>query len=432
MSAFRFEGTTVSVQAVGPVSGRLAVPGSKSLTNRYLLLAALANSPTVLRRGLVSDDTRHMLKALSQLGVNSSCSESSWRLDPPARFQQPEQPLFAGNAGTVMRFLTPLLASLPFQTEIHGDERMALRPIADLVEALIRMGGQIDYLGRPGCPPLAFRKPIQSGRCSIRADVSSQYLSGLLMVLPTLDGPSELVLDGPAVSQTYIDMTLHCIRQFGLDWQRVDEQTYRTSGQLRYAGRELDVPADGSTASYPLALPLMVGGQMEVPFVDLGSHQGDYGLIGIFEKMGARVSFQGQTCRVESATLHGLEVDMNSMSDVAPTLAVVATRAQSPTTILGIGHMRHKECDRIETLQTAFDQLGLKMQSGPDWMRIEPGQIQKPALLDPQDDHRMAMVFALLGLADGGVSIQNANCVSKTYPNFYSDFSRLFELQGSC
>jgi 3-phosphoshikimate 1-carboxyvinyltransferase len=423
MGPFHFSRKAVAVEKAGPAWGRLKVPGSKSITNRYLLLAAMAKGESEIADPLESQDTVHMRAALAALGTQIATEPALLRVSPQP-FGPPGHALFAGNAGTVMRFLAPLLASLPFATELAGDERMAERPIGDLVDALRELGATIRFGKRPGFPPLHFERPLRNGEVTVHSSASSQYLSGLLMVLPTLPGPSTLKLGGALVSRSYVEMTIACAQRFGASWQRSDG-AFHTPGFCAYHGQRLAVPGDASTASYPLALPLMVGGQVEVSNLDPTSHQGDLGLLEVLARMGAKVVFSGSSCTVSGQLQQGVEVDMSTMSDVAPTLAVLATRAATPTRITGVGHMRHKECDRIQTLQNGFDRLGLTMRSGPDWMEIQPGRVVHPGLLDPEDDHRMAMVFALLGLADGGVSVCQPECVGKTWPDFWQDMAVL-------
>ncbi|CAM2066991.1 3-phosphoshikimate 1-carboxyvinyltransferase [Sulfidibacter corallicola] len=425
-SPFQESTDLVRVHAAGPVEAKATVPGSKSLTNRFLLLAAMAEGSSLLSNPLSSDDTRYMREALAQLGVAVQEETQGWRVTGRGRWQSPSETLFIGNAGTAMRFLTPALAACSEQAAITGNERMLVRPIGDLVDGLRQLGVTVTYTGQAGYPPLRVRGPLTSGRAAIRGDASSQYLSGLLMALPLAQGHSDIHIEGSLVSRTYVDMTLDCMAALGVKVDPTADYThFSIPGNQRYQARAIAIEPDASTASYWLALPLMVGGGVTIPEIPEKSHQGDFGLIEILEKMGARVERNEGAIRIEAAELRGVDVDMNTQSDVAPTLAVVATRAKSPTTIRNIYNMRIKECDRIDTLQRAFDSLGLTMESGRDWIKVYPGRVSRPGTVDPEDDHRMAMVFALLGLADGGVSITTPECVAKTYPNFYRDFGRV-------
>ncbi|MDJ0835815.1 MAG: 3-phosphoshikimate 1-carboxyvinyltransferase [Acidobacteriota bacterium] len=416
----------MTVNPAASVSGRVRVPGSKSLTNRYLLLAALARGTSNLTGPLESDDTVYMRRALAQVGVTVDERPDAWTVQGREDWHPPAEEIFVGNAGTVMRFFTPSLAVSDLNAVITGNERMLVRPIKDLVDGLIQLGAEVTYLGEEGYPPLRVRGPMKPGKIAIRGDSSSQYLSGLLMTLPLLDQDSEITIEGPLVSRTYVEMTINCIRQNGAVINAdFDKGVFTIPGNQHYTAGIIPIEPDASTASYWFALPLMVGGSIEVENVPKTSDQGDFGLIDIFEQMGAAVERMDDAVRITSAELKGVEVDMNTMSDVAPTLAVVATLASSPTTIRNIYNMRIKECDRIECIQTAFDALGLKMENGRDWMKIYPGKPTRAAQVNPEDDHRMAMIFALLGLAHGGVTIQDPECVAKTYPTFYEEFSKV-------
>lgn len=419
-SPFDWTPHRIDVSAAAPVHAAVSVPGSKSLTNRLLLLAALARGESRLHAPLDSEDTRLMAKALAQMGADIHFTDEAWIVRSNGRLHEPKQAVYVGNAGTVMRFLAPLLCTFSTPTELTCSPRMTQRPIGDLGGALEQLGGRLDYLNHTGYPPMRVAGPLHGGHVQVPGARSSQYLSGLLMTLPGLSQDSRITLTSPLVSQTYVEMTLWCLAQAGV-MVRSDPSghTFLVPGRQTYGQLDVRVEPDASTASYWWALPLMVGGQIEMPDVSPDSTQGDAGLLRVFQEMGAAVIREPGKLTVKYAPLRGVDVDMNTMSDVAPTLAVVATRANSPTTITNVGHMRIKECDRIATLQRAFDQLGLPMESGPDWMRITPAKPQQSAVLDPQDDHRMAMVFTLLGLAYGNVGVLQPQCVAKTYPDFY-------------
>jgi len=411
------------VSRASEVDCRVRAPGSKSLTNRFLLLAGLTEGASRLRRPLDSDDTRFMREALTRLGVAIAEDGEDWVVEGLSIWRSPAEPIFVGNAGTVMRFLSPALARHALEATITGNDRMQARPIGDLVDGLRQLSAQVRYLGEQGFPPLWINGPMTAGRIAIKGDASSQYLSGLLMALPFLSDGSAVEIRGPLVSRTYVEMTLDCMARFGLE-ATADEafQKFEIPGGQRSKPQTVDIEPDASTASYWFALPFMTGGSATVIGVPRHSTQGDFGLLDILERMGAQVDWTEDGVTVTARALRGVEVDMNTMSDVAPTLAVIATKASSPTTIRNIGNMRIKECDRIQTIHDAFDALGLKMESGKDWMKIFPSVPGRAATLDPQEDHRMAMIFALMGLAFGGVRIKDSDCVAKTYPAFFREF----------
>lgn len=431
-SVFVRDGSTVDVFPARPVDQRVRVPGSKSLTNRFLLLGALADGPYRLRNPLASEDTRYMSAALGELGVALSQAGGDWIVTPPNHWREPGDALFVGNAGTVMRFLAPALALQPFPSVLTGNARMLARPIGDLVDGLRQLGATVHYEGRRGYPPLHLRGPMRPGPVSLKGDASSQYLSGLLMALPLLSGNSTIHIGGALVSRTYVSMTLDCMARCGVSvGHDAHLRELHIEGGRRYRSRSITVEPDASTASYWFALPLLIGGSVTVEDIPVTSGQGDFGLLSILREMGARVKRGENNVTVSAGPLHGVEVDMNSMSDVAPTLAVVATRADSPTTIRNIANMRIKECDRIATLQRAFDSLGLRMTSGQDWMTVYPSRPTRAATLDPEEDHRMAMVFTLLGLAHGNIRILDGGCVAKTYPAFYQDMGAALVRRGN-
>ena len=442
---FEFQGKDVVVQRANHIIPssletplEILVPGSKSLTNRFLLLGGLAKGSSVLENALDCEDSRAMSQALRQLGCQVEWQERNLVVQAPERLAVPRAPvgtpqgsptIFVENAGTAMRFLMAACGLMSTPITLDGNQHMRRRPQGDLVAALQQLGAQVSCLENPGCPPIEICGPIQAGHIRLKAHISSQYLSALLMVLPLCAGNSRIELDGPLVSRTYIEMTLNCLKHCGV---RVDADSnlsgFQIPGSQAIRNFKIDIEPDASTASYWFALPAMVQGTILMKHVPETSDQGDWGLLDLLRKMGIKVLPKGLETRVSSSSFGGIEVNMNSMSDVAPTLAVIATQANSPTMITDVGNMRVKECDRISVLQKAFDQLGLQMKSGPDWIQIIPGlkSEEKTGLvvLDPHDDHRMAMVFTLLGLRYGNVVVKNYACVAKTYPHFFKEFSR--------
>ncbi|PIE91012.1 MAG: 3-phosphoshikimate 1-carboxyvinyltransferase [Acidobacteria bacterium] len=431
---FHFKGSQVWVSR-SRIAGRprITVPSSKSLTNRYLLLGGLSRGVCTLQRPLECIDTNVMRKALTCMGCQIEDIGESWEVRSPKVWNAREQePLFIENAGTAMRFLLAACSMLDTPVVLDGNERMRVRPLTDLVHALEQLHVKVRYLGRKGCPPIEVGGPIQPGEVSLKADVSSQYLSALLMTLPLCDGNSQIRLNGPLVSRTYVKMTLECLRQCGVEIEAdTFLRVFDIPGSQRVAPFHVAIEPDASTASYWWVLPLMLKGCIEVKHMPDQSTQGDFALLDMLREMGAVLEKKDANLSIRFSKLKGIDVNMNTCSDVAPTLAVLATVADSPTTIRDIGNMRVKECDRIATLQAAFDKLGLQMESGSDWMRIQPGfksgkrLNEMPVLLDPQEDHRMAMAFSLLGLTYGNVGIMDAACVEKTYPDFYMDLARI-------
>jgi len=435
---FEFNDADVSVHRLEPVMGSFSpiidasVPGSKSLTNRYLLLASLAHGESSIRNALDSEDSRVMQRALNECGCLVRQQEDRLVVNTPAHWKiDDHSTLFVQNAGTAMRFLTAAVAVRQSQAvTLDGNKWMRRRPQADLIEALRTLGAEIVCTEREGYPPLRVQGPISGGRVELVGSISSQFLSALLMALPGCINDSVIHLTTNLVSRTYVEMTISCMERVGIQVEAdPDFKTFRIPGNQKYRPFTVDIEPDASTASYWFAVPAMLSRTIRMASIPPESTQGDFGLITILENMGIDCSRDRNTITIKPSSLQGVDVNMNTMSDVAPTLAVIATQARSTTRISDIGNMRVKECDRIAVLQEAFDRLGLVMRSGSDWIEVDPGpeELDKQAIveLDPHEDHRMAMVFALLGLRYGGIRIKNYACVDKTYPDFYRDFQAL-------
>jgi len=435
---FIFRDADVLVQKSGPVSLQpdlfaegISVPGSKSLTNRFLLLAALSGGTCVLKGALDCQDSRVMSDALRMMGCDISWNGQDLVVQAPSSLSLDSgSHLYIENAGTAMRFLLALTSMFSHQITLDGNRDMRRRPQSDLVDALQTLGARVTYSGTPGCAPVTIEGPVHGGKIELKADVSSQFLSALLMILPLLKEDSDIVLNSSLVSRTYVAMTLDCLNRCGIRIESNPELShFHISGRQRVQPFQIRIEPDASTASYWFALPVMLGGRLRVEGLPKHSFQGDFGLLEIMKTMGLSVVRKEGCVDIGYSSFSGIDVSMNSMSDVAPTLAVIATRAETPTLIRDVGNMRVKECDRIAVLQQAFDDLGLHMESGSDWMRILPGQSRRttgqPVWLNPHDDHRMAMVFTLLGLHYGDTGIRNYACVEKTYPGFFSEFTKI-------
>jgi 3-phosphoshikimate 1-carboxyvinyltransferase len=435
---FIFRDADVLVQKAGPVSIQpdlfaegIAVPGSKSLTNRFLLLAALSGGTCTLKGALDCQDSRVMSDALSLMGCDISWHGQDLVVHAPPNLSfDSDSILYIENAGTAMRFLLALTSLFSHQITLDGNRDMRRRPQSDLVDALQTLGARATYSGLRGCAPITIEGPVHGGKIELKADVSSQFLSALLMVLPLLKEDSDISLNSGLVSRTYVAMTLDCLSRCGIRVEsNPDLSHFHIPGRQRVQPFQIQIEPDASTASYWFALPVMLGGRFRVEGLPNHSFQGDFGLLDIMKTMGLYVLRREGRVDIGYSSFSGIDVSMNSMSDVAPTLAVIATRAETPTLIRDVGNMRVKECDRIAVLQQAFDVLGLHMESGVDWMRIVPGQFRRttggPVWLNPHEDHRMAMVFTLLGLHYGGIGIRNYACVEKTYPAFFNDFTKI-------
>lgn len=409
-----------------PVRGVVRPPGSKSLTNRALAAAALSRGTTRLTGVLRSEDTHVMLDSLQRLGIATGWESATdvLRIEGcggaiPARCAE----LWLENSGTSIRFLTALCALGHGQYRLDGNSRMRERPILPLVEALGRWGADVTC-DRTGCPPVAVRaRGLPSASIEVSGELSSQYLSALLLAAPCAAGPVEVRVCGTLVSRPYIDMTLSVIRAFHGDVQEVGAAVFRTTGS-GYRAAEYAIEPDASAASYFLAAAAVTGGDVTVAGLSRNSLQGDVRFADVLEQMGCRVSWLADGVRVEGRELRGVDVDMNAISDTAQTLAALAPFASGPTRIRNVAHMRHKETDRVAALVTELRRLGIRAEEHADGLTIYPGT-PRPAEVQTYNDHRMAMSFAVLGLRQPGVRIADPACTAKTYPQFFADLGRL-------
>jgi 3-phosphoshikimate 1-carboxyvinyltransferase len=410
-------------QLPSPVDRVWRIPGSKSITNRALVLAALADGTTQLDGVLESDDTRYMQQALLDLGiVVRKLSATTLEIDGGRhRLRAPSKPLFIGNSGTTVRFLTALCCLVDGPVTLVGDEAMAKRPIQDLVDGLRQLGVKIECAS--GCPPLTvYGGKLPGGRLSMRGDRSSQYFSALLLAGALSEGETELSIEGDLVSRPYVEITRRMVEDFGGKIE-VTAKGFWWQGGGRYAGRSYDIEPDASSASYAFAFAAATGSRIQVPGLAPGALQGDYGFVDLLERMGARVErAPGVTTVQGGAPLSAIDADMFHISDTVMTLAAIAPLAQGTTSIRNVANIRIKETDRLAATVAELRRLGQEVTEGPDFLRIEPRPIV-PAIVQSYKDHRMAMSFSILGAARAGVSIEDPACVAKTYPEFWRDLA---------
>lgn len=417
--------------------GVVRLPGSKSLSNRLLLLAALARGETVLRDVLESDDTARMLTALSVLGV--SCAEAGPRAvsvqGAGGPFSVRRAELFLGNAGTAFRPLTAVLALCGGEYRLSGVPRMHERPIGDLADALRSLGCRIDYLGVPGYPPLEIHPGTlhDVDTVHVRGNVSSQFLTGLLIALPLTGRRMTVCVDGELISKPYVDITLNTMARFGVTVERDGWNRYVVPHAPYYASPgEIYVEGDASSASYFLAAgvlgALRGGGPVRVEGVGRNSIQGDVRFADLLERMGARVTWGDNwiEATADDATkrrgrLTAITADCNHVPDAAMTLAVCALFADGTTALTNIGSWRVKETDRISAMATELRKLGAMVEEGPDYLKVTPGAFatRRALAIDTYDDHRIAMSFALVAAGGVAVRINDPRCVAKTFPDFF-------------
>ncbi len=404
------------------------VPGSKSITNRALVLAALAAGRSVLSGVLRSDDTRHMRVALEALGISITESDpTTWIVDGGReRLRVPSGPLFVGNSGTTVRFLAALAGHVPGPVTLVGDADMARRPIADLVLGLTALGLRVDCA--TGCPPLTVHGGgMRGGRVRMRGDSSSQYFSALMMAAAVGEHETVLEVEGSLVSRPYVEISRRMIGAFGGrvdDVSGADGTAFRIRTIAAYTAHSYLVEPDASSASYAFAAAAITGGRITVPGLAASALQGDVAFTDLLEQAGARVERAADSTTITgTGRFAGLDVDMHDISDTVMTLAAAAVAADGATRIRNVANIRIKETDRLAATVAELRRLGQDVTHGDDWLRIEPRAVT-PAVVRSYRDHRMAMSFAVLGLVRAGVSIEDPGCVSKTYPRFWDDLAR--------
>lgn len=409
----------------------VGVPGSKSLTNRALILAAAGGGRSCCLSGaLRSEDTEVMVAALRALGFEVL---TSWDATPPTiKMARPHRGiqasaanLFVANSGTSMRFLTAFVCLGHGRYRLDGVPRMRERPIQDLLDALQQLGVKAQSEKGNGCPPIIIEaNGLPGGQVRIRADVSSQFLSALLLVAPFAQGEMVIEVISSLVSEPYIDMTVKMLRHCGYAVETASPGVYRVPpAHSRWEGR-YDVEPDASGASYFFAAAAITGGTVTVPGLSRQSLQGDVQFVDILEQMGCRVEWGEDHIKVTGGPLHGIDVDMNAISDTVMTLGAVACFAEGPTTIGNVAHIRYKETDRLTALATELRRIGAEVEEREDGLTIHPRPLHG-AIIETYNDHRMAMSLALVGLGVPGIIIRNPACVGKTYPGFFRDLEKL-------
>jgi 3-phosphoshikimate 1-carboxyvinyltransferase len=426
----------LDLPAVKTAKGTVQLPGSKSISNRILLLAALADGTTHIQGLLASDDTACMLEALRTLGVSiTQTDKNNFQVKgSKGKFPIHQANLFLGNAGTAFRPLVAALALMKGSYQLSGVARMHERPIADLVDTLRQLGANISYLGNEGFPPLAIEpagilNSNITNTLTVKGDVSSQFLSALLMALPLTGKTSTINVSGILISQPYVELTLAQMRRFGVNaeysnWNHFilpENQLYRSPGKIIVEG-------DASSASYFLAAGAIGGGPVRVQGVGHNSLQGDIRFTQALEEMGATITLEDNwisSHTIPGEKLKAIDLDCNHIPDAAMTLAVTALFAKGVTTLRNIASWRLKETDRLAAMAKELHKLGAEVEEGPDFLRINPPTTLIPNVaIDTYDDHRMAMCFSLASLGTP-IRINDPNCVSKTFPDYFAKFAKM-------
>jgi 3-phosphoshikimate 1-carboxyvinyltransferase len=428
----------LDLQPAMRAQGTVKLPGSKSISNRTLLLAALSEGTTNIHELLASDDTHVMLMALQTLGIKwEQVGETQDYIVHGTGGTLPvhQADLFMGNAGTAIRPLTAALAVIGGDYTLHGVSRMHERPIGDLVDALNAIGASIEYTGQPGFPPLHIRRGhIHAHRMSVKGSVSSQFLTALLMAAPLMAHDQDVVIDvvGELISKPYIEITLNLMRRFGVNVTRDGWQSFTVSkGQKYVSPGSIHVEGDASSASYFLAAGAIAGGPVRVEGVGRDSIQGDVRFVEALEQMGASITMGENWIEAKSnGVLKAIDADFNHIPDAAMTIAVAALYADGTSTLRNIASWRVKETDRISAMATELRKVGATVEEGPDYLRVTPPEQILPAAIDTYDDHRMAMCFSLASL-DGkarrgnAIRINDPKCVAKTFPDYFEEFGKI-------
>jgi 3-phosphoshikimate 1-carboxyvinyltransferase len=417
----------IEVKPLSHCDGVVTIPGSKSYTHRALILSSLADGESVLINALRCEDTERTVEALNKFGVPVSWESNHIRvLGGGGKFKASDDKIDVGNSGASMRFLTALAALKKGITLLDGSERMRKRPIGELLNGLGELGVKAYSQKGDGCPPVIVESQgLKGGTARIKGEESSQFLSGLLMVAPYARRDVSIEVTGSIASRPYVDITRDVMSAFGVEIKNQEYRSFFIKVGQRYLPKKYRIEGDVSNASYFFSAAAVCRGRVRVENINPATIQGDIGFLEILERMGCRVIRGSDWIEVLGGELHGIEMDMNEMPDLVPTLAVTAAFAQGKTVIQNIGHLRFKESDRLRALAAELSKMGIRIKEGEDRLEMEGG---KPhgAEIETYDDHRMAMSFAVAGLAVPGVKIKKERCVDKSFPEFWEVLQRLY------
>lgn len=421
---------TATFKPCGPVAAEIQPPGSKSITNRSIVCAALACGISELSGVLDSEDTQVMIRGWKAVGLHLEHDARTSKLvvkGAGGKLPIPTGELFIANSGTTIRFLTAALAACGGDFVLDGIPRMRERPIADLIDAINQLGGEVcsQNADNPTCPPVRVQATgLRGGDVEIAGNISSQYLSGIMMASPMAAGDVNIRVKGELVSVPYVEMTAAVMRSFGAKVQMQASHKIAISGSAKYTACDYDIEPDASAASYFWAAAAITQGQATVRGLSRKSLQGDVGFCDVLERMGCEVDWHADSVVVRSTgTLRGIDIDMGDISDTVQTLAAVALFANGPTTVRGVAHNRVKETDRITDLATELRRFGATVQEYPDGLTIVPPKDIRSAKIQTYSDHRMAMSMALVGLQVAGVEILDPGCTAKTYPQYFEEMA---------
>ncbi len=415
------------IRTVDNLDKTVTIPGSKSITHRYLIMAGLAEGRTQLLNGLWCDDTRYTAAALESLGARIKHTPKEMEvIGTGGKLRCPTGPIFLDNAGTSMRLLTAVACLAHGNCLLIGDDRMHRRPIGELLEGLNHLGGRAISQEQKGYPPVRIQgSGLKGGRTHVDARRSSQFVSAILLAAPYASQSVEIVVQG-LVSRPYVDVTLEGMSRFGAEagWQ--DDETLRVEAPDSYKSGKYSVEGDCSSASYFWAAAAITNGRIATLNIDRNSRQGDLAFLELLSRMGCQVEWSAREVTVIGGSLKGIMVDMGDMPDMVPTLAITAAFAKGTSIISNVGHLRIKESDRLRAVADGLRRLKIGVEEKEDSLIIEGGSPQG-ASIDPHNDHRIAMSFAIAGLATEGVQIANDSCVNKSFPQFWDTFEELYK-----
>jgi 3-phosphoshikimate 1-carboxyvinyltransferase len=423
---------TIAIPALNrPVDATVEIPGSKSLTNRALLVAALAQGDSLLENALFSEDSEYFAKCVEQLGIPITLNSDLAQIkvagrggDIPAK----QADLFVGLAGTAARFISALVALGNGEYRLDGVPRMRERPMGDLLTVLEAGGATINFEGNSGFMPYTvYSRQFAGGNFRLKANQTSQQLSALLMIAPYAQQDTNIEVEGTLVSQSYVKMTCRLMADFGVEVIQIGDNQFQIKAGQRYQARHYTVEPDASNASYFFAAAAVTGGRVRVKHLTKQSCQGDILWLNVLEQMGCQIKDSDDYTEVTGPKqLQGIDIDMNDISDLVQTLGAIAPFASSPITIRNVEHIRYKETDRIKAVVTELRRLGVKVEEFADRLKIEPGPIT-PAEIETYHDHRMAMAFAVTGLKVPGIVIKDPGCTAKTFPDYFTRFFQMLE-----
>ena len=423
---------TIAIPATNrPVNAIVEIPGSKSITNRALLVAALAQGDSLLENALFSEDSEYFAKCVEQLGIPIELNPHQAQIKIAGRggeIPAQQADLFVGLAGTAARFISALVGLGNGEYRLDGVPRMRERPMGDLLTVLQTGGAKINFEGNPGFMPYTiYGQQFSGGHFRLKANQTSQQLSALLMIAPYAQQDTIIEVEGTLVSQSYVKMTSRLMADFGVEVIETAENQFQIKAGQRYQGRDYTIEPDASNASYFFAAAAVTGGRVRVNHLTKESCQGDILWLSVLEQMGCQIKHGDDYTEVTGPEqLQGIDIDMNDMSDLVQTLGAIAPFASTPVTIRNVEHIRYKETERIRAVVTELQRLGVKVEEFSDGLRIEPSAIA-PTAIETYHDHRMAMAFAVTGLKTPGIVIKNPSCTAKTFPDYFTRFFQMLE-----